>query len=85
MAQSYGSEMEKVTFNIPRELKEKAVSLKEELHVSLSTIYKEAIENYIKQKEIDKWQNGVNLALKEKSYQELSQELASDNGDLYEY
>ena len=85
MAQTYGNQIEKVTFNIPVELKEQVVALKEELHVSLSTIYNDAIINYLKQKELDKWQKGVNLALKDKSYMSFTQEIASDNGDIYEY
>ena len=85
MAQIYGNQFEKVTFNIPVELKEQVMALKEELHVSLSTIYNEAITKYIKQKELDKWQKGVSLALEDKEYIALSQELGSDNGDIYEY
>ena len=54
MAQTYSNTLEKVTFNIPVELKEQVVALKDELHVSLSTIYNEAIANYLKQKELDK-------------------------------
>ena len=85
MAQSYGNHIEKVTFNIPVELKEQVVALKEELHVSFSTIYNDAITNYIKQKELDKWQKGVSMALNDKEYISLTKELGSDNGELYEY
>ncbi len=85
MAQTYSNNVEKVTFNIPVELKEQVVALKDELHVSLSTIYNEAIANYLKQKELDKWQKGVTLALNDKEYITLSKELGSDNGDIYEY
>jgi len=85
MAQIYSNNVEKVTFNIPVELKEQVVALKEELHVSLSTIYNEAISNYIKQKELDKWQKGVSLALDDKEYMDLTEELGSDTGDVYEY
>ena len=85
MAQTYGNKVEKVTFNIPVELKKQVIALKEELHVSLSTIYNEAIANYIKQKELDKWQKGVSLALDDKEYMTLTKELGSDNGDVYEY
>ena len=56
MVNSYGTSTEKVTFNIPLELKEKVVALKDEMKVSLSAIYNDAIANYIKQKELDKWQ-----------------------------
>jgi len=85
MAQIYSNHVEKVTFNIPVELKEQVVALKDELHVSLSTIYNEAIANYLKQKELDKWQEGVSLALNDKEYITLGQEIGSDNGDIYEY
>ena len=85
MAQTYSNNVEKVTFNIPVELKEQVVALKDELHVSLSTIYNEAIANYLKQKELDKWQKGVTLAMKDKEYMDLAKELGLDNGDVYEY
>ena len=85
MAQIYSNNVEKVTFNIPVELKEQVIALKEELHVSLSSIYNEAIANYIKQKELDKWKKGVSLALDDKEYIDLTRELGSDAGDVYEY
>ena len=85
MAQTHSNHVEKVTFNIPVELKEQVIALKDELHVSLSTIYNEAIANYLKQKELDKWQKGVTLAMKDREYIDLSKELGSDNGDVYEY
>lgn len=77
--------MEKVTFNIHSELKEKVIALRDELHVSLSFIYNEAIANYLKQKELEKWEKGVNMALEDKDYIQLTKELSSDNGDIYEY
>jgi len=83
MVNTYGSNsFEKVTFNIPAELKEQVMVLKDELKVSLSSIYNEAIANYIKQKELDKWQKGVSLALKDSKYLELSKELGDDSGDI---
>ncbi len=48
MANIYGSHsFEKVTFNISSELKEQVMALKDELKVSLSSIYNEAIANYL--------------------------------------
>jgi len=85
MVNTYGTSIEKVTFNIPLELKEQVIILKDELKVSLSAIYNEAIANYIKQKELEKWQKGVNMALKDQEYMTISKELGSDNGDIYEY
>jgi len=85
MANTYGTSIEKVTFNIPLELKEQVIALKDELKVSLSAIYNEAIANYIQQKELEKWQKGVNMALNDQEYMTISKELGSDNGDIYEY
>ena len=85
MALSQNSSMEKVTFNIPTELKEQVIALKEDLQISLSAIYNEAIANYLKQKEIERWNQGVSMALKDKEYMVLAQEMGNDNGDLYEY
>jgi post-segregation antitoxin (ccd killing protein) len=85
MVNTYSTSVEKVTFNIPIELKEQVVALKEELKVSLSAIYNEAIANYIKQKELEKWQRGVDMALGDKDYMALSKELGSDTGDVYAY
>jgi predicted transcriptional regulator len=86
MVEIYGNNsIEKVTFNIPTELKEQVMALKDELQVSLSSIYNEAIASYVKQKELEKWQKGVSLALQEKEYIALSKELGEDHGDLYEY
>ncbi len=86
MVNTYSSNsFEKVTFNIPSELKEQVMALKDELKVSLSAIYNEAIANYLKQKELEKWKKGVSLALQDSEYMALSKELGNDNGDLYEY
>ncbi len=85
MALSQNNSMEKVTFNIPTELKEQVIALKEDLQISLSAIYNEAIANYLKQKEIERWSRGVSMALEDKEYMELAQEMGTDNGDLYEY
>jgi len=86
MANIYSTNsFEKVTFNIPTELKEQVIALKDELNVSLSSIYNEAIANYLKQKELDKWKKGVALALQDKEYMALSKELGNDDGDIYEY
>jgi hypothetical protein len=48
MVNTYGNSFEKVTFNMPIELKQEVLALKDELKISLSAIYNEAIANYIK-------------------------------------
>ena len=49
------SNTEKITFNMPVELKNQVMQLKDELKVSLSTIYNEAVKNYVQQKELERW------------------------------
>ena len=85
MAIIHGCSMEKVTFNMPTELKMRVKALKKELQVSLSSIYNEAIINYLKEKEAEKWQQGVLMALKDKEYMDLSNELSDDSGDIHDY
>ena len=48
MVNIHSNSIEKVTFNIPTELKKQVIELKNELKISLSSIYNEAIENYVK-------------------------------------
>lgn len=76
---------EKVTITIPHELKEKLKTLKDEFQTTTSSIYKEALENYIEQKEIEKWQKGAKLASEDKEYISFVNELSNDQGDIYEY
>ncbi len=76
---------EKITVTIPYELKEQVVALKMELKTSFSSIYKEALESYMKQKEIERWEKGAQLAAKDKEYMDFVKEISSDVGDLYEY
>jgi len=72
MALLQNSSMEKVTFNMPTELKDQVIALKEDLQISLSAIYNEAIANYLKQKEIERWRRGVSMALEDKEYMALA-------------
>lgn len=85
MAISRNKPMEKVTFNISAELKQQVMALKDELQVSLSVIYNEAISAYLKQKEMERWKRGVSMALEDKGYLKFVQEMGSDTGDLHEY
>ena len=77
--------IEKVTFNIPSELKQEVVKLKNELNVSLNTIYNNAISEYIKKQEMKKWKKGVELASKNREYLQDSQELSDVGVEIYEY
>ncbi|MDF1875986.1 hypothetical protein JHD48_09585 [Sulfurimonas sp. SAG-AH-194-I05] len=45
---------QKVTFNLPTDLKAEVLKLKDELQISLNTIYKNAISEYIERQEVKK-------------------------------
>ena len=77
--------MVKVTISIPSELKQQVLSLKEELHTSVSSLYKEAMEEYLKQKEIQKWKDAAILASHDKEYMKFVREMDNSVDDMYEY
>jgi post-segregation antitoxin (ccd killing protein) len=76
---------EKITVTIPHDLKEKLVNIKDELKISMSAIYKEALEAYLEKKELEKWEKGALLASADKEYISLSKELGNIDGKIHEY
>lgn len=79
------SNTEKITFNMPVELKNQVMQLKDELKVSLSTIYNEAVKSYVQQKELERWKRAAESAAKDKKYAADMKEFGNDDGGLYEY
>lgn len=77
--------VEKVTFNIPSDLKERASRLKDELHISMSALYKEAIDAYVKQKEREKWENAAQLMRKEYENSPELQEWIAFEDEIYDH
>ncbi len=77
--------VEKVTFNLPVELKGQVSKLKDKLHISMSAIYTEAIKEYIQKQERLRWERGFELASQDEEYMSLCEEMGSDDGGLYEY
>jgi metal-responsive CopG/Arc/MetJ family transcriptional regulator len=76
---------EKITVTIPYELKEQLNSLKNELQLSMSAIYKDALKSYIEQKERDKWSKAAELMTKEyENNLELSEWLDFEE-DIYDH
>jgi metal-responsive CopG/Arc/MetJ family transcriptional regulator len=76
---------EKITVTIPYELKEQLNELKNEFQTSMSAIYKEALNAYVKQKEKEKWKKAV--LLMEQEYEnnpELTDWLNFEE-DFYDY
>ena len=65
------------------ELKNKVVELKNEFHTSISSLYKEAMEEYLKQKEIQKWQEAAQLASKDEEYMKFVREMNNSVDDIY--
>ncbi len=76
---------QKVTFNLPVDLKDEVLKLKDELQVSLNTIYKNAIAEYVEKQEIKKWEEAAKIASKDEKYLVLCKELSNTKEDLYEY
>ena len=76
---------EKVSFNLPSDIKSEVVKLKKTLHVSLNTIYKTAIAEYVQRQEIKIWEDAAILASKDKDYQKLCKDLGEAEEDFHEY
>ena len=76
---------EKITVTIPQDLKEQLFALKRERQTSLSAIYKQALEAYIRQVEVEKWENGARMAAKDEEYLRFVSDIGDDHGDIYEY
>ena len=76
---------EKVTFNLPSDLKDELAKLKETLNVSFNTLYKTAISEYIQRQEVKRWEQAAIKASQNKEYKELTKDLANMGGDFYEY
>ena len=76
---------EKVTLNIPSDLKKELQALKETQKVSLNTIYVEALRDYVKKQELQKWEEGAKKAAQNSEYLAESKELANGGVEFYDY
>jgi len=76
--------VEKITVTIPSELKERLVALKDELHLSVSAIYKEAVMLYIAKKEAELWGKGALIACAEYENNPDLKEWSEFAGDSHE-
>ncbi len=76
---------EKITVTIPYELKEQLHGLKNELHTTMSAIYKDALKAYVEQKEREKWSKAVDIMNEEyKNNPELNDWMNFED-DFYDY
>lgn len=76
---------EKITVTIPQDLKERLVEIKDELKTTMSSVYREALEDYLEKKELEKWEKGATLASKDKEYKANSEDLINKKDEVYEY
>lgn len=77
--------IEKTTFNLPSDLKQRVTEIKDELHMSMSSIYIEAIKQYVEQKEKEKWEKAALKASQDENYLKFVEELDEIQDDIYEY
>ncbi len=82
---SYRTTVEKVTFNIPSDLKKDLLALKDELKVSLNTIYTNALTEYVKKQELKKWEQGAIKAAQNKEYLKECKDMADSGVELHDY
>lgn len=78
-------QIEKVTFNIPTELKKRVVFLKNDMNISMSALYKEAIESYVRKKEIDRWEKATDIMSKEYEKNSQLKDWMEFEEDIYDY
>jgi len=80
------SSIEKVTFNISSELKEKVTELKNELHLSMSAIFEEALTRFVAEQEHRKLEEAAKAMLDEyesnpemKEWSDYEKEISDEN------
>jgi predicted transcriptional regulator len=76
---------EKITVTIPSELKEKLYELKNEFQTTMSSIYKEALKEYIDKKEKEKWVKATALMAQEYENNPELKEWIDFEEDMYDY
>ena len=76
---------DKVTVILNRELKEDVAKLKEQLHVSMNTIYQTAIAEYVAKKKSEKIRQEAKEMVNEYKNNLEMKELSDFEEDLYEY
>ena len=79
------AQQEKVTITLPTQIKEEVVKLKDEMKVSMNSIYQTAIQEYVRQKNREKLRLEASAMVEEyKSNPEMI-ELTNFEEDIVEY
>jgi predicted transcriptional regulator len=76
--------VEKVTFNLSVDLKERMLEIKEDMSKSLSALYNEAIREFVERKELERWERASKLASKDSEYLKTT-DFGKDSGEIFEY
>ena len=76
---------EKITIILPTQIKQEIVKLKDDLKVSMNSIYQEAIEEYVKKKNREKLRKEASLMVDEYNNNSEMIELANFEEDIVEY
>lgn len=78
-------QQEKITIAIPTHLKEEVVKLKDDLKVSMNSIYQTAIQEYVKQKNREKLRAEALQMVDEYKNNPEMMELSNFQEDIVEY
>ncbi|EJF06243.1 hypothetical protein ThvES_00017030, partial [Thiovulum sp. ES] len=76
--------VEKVTFNLSIDLKERMLEVKDDVSKSLSALYNEAIREFVERKELERWEKASKLACEDSEYLKTT-DFGKDSGEIFEY
>lgn len=79
------AKQEKITIILPAQIKQEIVKLKDDLKISMNSIYQEAIEEYVKKKNREKLRKEASLMVEEYNNNSEMIELANFEEDIVEY
>ena len=79
------AKQEKITIMLPTQVKQEIVKLKDDLKISMNSIYQEAIEEYVKKKNREKLRKEASLMVDEYNNNSEMIELANFEEDIVEY
>lgn len=79
------SQQEKVTITLPTEVKKEVAKLKDEMKISMNSIYQNAIQEYVKQKKREKLRLEASQMVEEYKTNPEMIELCNFQEDVAEY
>lgn len=79
------TQQEKVTITLPTQMKEEVAKLKEEMKISMNSIYQTAIQEYVKKKNREKLKLEASQMIEEYKTNPEMRELSNFQEDIVEY